>query len=112
MVALAGLTVALSGLTASAGGLSGVLGSLGGVVSGVGSAIMGVIGPAIDYIKDKFKALKDFWNENIMPIWDAFYAVAEPIITLLGTILVEGFGLAFDAIGIAWQLLVDLLSAL
>ena len=47
-----------------------------------------------------------------MPIWDAFYAVAEPIITLISTLVTESFGLAFDGLGIAWQLLVDLLSAL
>lgn len=110
MVALAGLTVALSGLTASAGGLTGLFSSLGGIIGGVGSAIMSFIGPAIDWLREQFASFKAWWNENIMPIWDAFYAVAEPLITLIATFLSATLGTAFDIILIAWNVLVAALE--
>ena len=96
MVALAGLTVALSGLTTSAGSLSGVLSSIGSTVASAGTAIMNAIGGAIDFVKEKFQGIKDFWTENVTPIWEEFAAFATPIIQTIGDFFNTTFGTAFD----------------
>lgn len=110
MVALAGLTVALNGLTTSAGSLSGLLSSIGGAVASAGAAIMGAIGPAIDFVKEKFQGVKDFWNENIAPVFDQLLAFAQPALEAIGAIFSATFGTAFDVLKAAWEVLMAALQ--
>jgi len=86
MVAFAGLTVALTGAVTSAGSLTGLLGSIGGVVAGAGAAIMGAIGGAMTFVQEKFQGIKDFWNENIAPVFDELLAFAQPALEAIGAV--------------------------
>ena len=70
MVALVGLTTALTGLTTSAGSLSGIFSSLGSLLSSVGAAIKAAFGAAIDFLKEKFQMIKDWFMENIYPLFE------------------------------------------
>ena len=107
MVALAGLTSALSGLTTSAGSLSGIFSSLGGLLSSVGASIKAAFGAAIDFLKEKFQAIKDWWNDNIQPIFDEFWAYVEPVIMMIWDAFSTVGGGAIDLIVGAFNLLVE-----
>jgi len=114
MVALAGLTTAMSGLSSAASGLSGIFSSLGGLLSSIGSAIMSAFGTAMDFLKEKFQAIKDWWNDNIQPIFDEFWEYVGPTImaiwesfSALGTgaidLVVGAFNLLVEGAEIAWE---------
>jgi len=78
-MALGALLNSLSSVTSSLSGISGAMSSLGGIASGIG----GALGNAFTWAQEKatkaFTKIKDWFNDNLMPIWNDFKESMMPV---------------------------------
>ena len=83
MVALASLTKALASLIQGANVFSSGLSSIQGLFSGITSAISSAAATISTEVGEAFQGMKDFWNENIAPLWDDLSAAADTALTAI-----------------------------
>ena len=98
-MAVAGVIGALSSAGALTSNLSAAFKGLGEIVSKVGKGISEFIGKAIQFITDKWEGFKD-----------GFAAFTETIGEITSAIM-DGFGVAWEVIQLAFQAAMDLISA-
>jgi len=112
MVALAGLTIALQNLTSGAGTLGTIFSSLGGMMAGIGSAITSAFGGAVDFVREKWQGFKDWWGENITPLWEATKEFAVNAFQSIVDMVTLIFGGAFDLLVALWEATVGVFQVL
>ena len=83
MVALASLTKAMASLNQGASVFSSGLSSIQGLFSGITSAISSAAATISTEVGEAFQGMKDFWNENIAPLWDDLSAAADTALTAI-----------------------------
>ena len=83
MVALASLTKAMVSLNQGASVFSSGLSSIQGLFSGITSAISSAAATISTEVGEAFQGMKDFWNENIAPLWDDLSAAADTALTAI-----------------------------
>ena len=83
MVALASLTKAMASLNQGASVFSSGLSSIQGLFSGITSASSSAAATISTEVGEAFQGMKDFWNENIAPLWDDLSVAADTALTAI-----------------------------
>jgi len=83
MVALASLTKAMASLNQGASVFSSGLSSIQGLFSGITSAISSAAATISTEVGEAFQGMRDFWDENIAPLWDDLSAAADTALTAI-----------------------------
>ena len=83
MVALAGLAKAMSSLNQGASVFSSGLTTIQGLFNSITSAISNAAATISTEVGEAFQSMKDFWNENIAPLWDDLSAAADTALTAI-----------------------------
>ena len=78
-MALGALLNSLSSVTSSLGGISSAMSSLGGIASGIGDALGNAFSWAQKKATNAFTNIKDWFNDNLMPIWNEFKESMMPV---------------------------------
>ena len=78
-MALGALLNSLSSVTSSLSGISGAMSSLGGIASGIGGALGSAFSGAQEKATKAFTKIKEWFNDNLMPIWNDFKESMMPV---------------------------------